>query len=246
MIRTNTNDIGESIEMDKLIYVYNNRTKIAEQIIFLCKQEEIAVSVAETIERLHEMLEERTPHLLLVDVEFGSKGWDKGIRLIAGLRAKNKVPLIVVSEQSAETAMICALESGADDYVAADCNPLVLLARIKSQIRRYAEMTDAQEQAAGVYRVQGLVLDDKHRAVTVEGRDVRLTPIEYKILRFLVQERGKVFTPDQICENVWRERAACEDRTIMVHICHIRKKIEDDPRQPKYLKAVWGYGYKVG
>ncbi len=232
--------------MDKRILIYNNRTKIAEKIIFLCRQEGIAISVAGDVQQLFSLLEKSEFHLMLVDVEINDKGWDKRIELIADLRGRSRIPLIVVSKQSAETSKIMALEAGADDYVTADCNPLELLARMKSQMRRYTEMTAAHDRACEVCRVGGLALDDRQRMVTVEGRNVRLTPVEYRILRFLAGQKGRVFSPGQIYENVWQMQPVCEDRTIMVHICHIRKKIEDDPRNPKYLKAVWGCGYKVG
>ena len=162
------------------------------------------------------------------------------------LRRKSCIPLIVVSAQTAETAKIMALESGADDYVTADCNPLVLLARIKSQLRRYTQMMGMCENIDKIYRIGGLTLDDSRRTVTVEGRNVHLTPVEYKILRLLVQQRGKVFSNAQIYENIWNMRAVGVNNTIAVHICHLREKIEEDPKQPKYLKVVWGNGYKVG
>ncbi len=183
---------------------------------------------------------------MLVDIELNDKGWDKGIEMIAGLRRRSSIPLIVVSAQSAETAKIMALEAGADDYVTSDCNPLEILARIKSQLRRYTQLVNMCANIDRVYRVDELVIDDMQRKVTVEGRSVRLTPIEYKILRLLAQQRGKVFSNSQIYEKIWNMQAIGADNTIAVHIRHIREKIEKNPKEPRYLKVVWGNGYKVG
>lgn len=232
--------------MEKNILIYNNQTGIAEKMAPLFVGEGLSVLLAADLEQLHNLLEKAEIHLMLVDVELDDKGWDRGIEMIAGLRSKSSIPLIVVSAQSAETAKIMALEAGADDYVVADCNPLELLARIKSQLRRYTQLVNMCANIDRIYRVDGLVIDDTQRKVTVEGRSVRLTPIEYKILRLLVQQRGKVFSNSQIYENIWHMQAIGADNTIAVHIRHIREKIEANPKEPRYLKVVWGNGYKVG
>ena len=232
--------------MEKNILVYNNQTGIAEKMAPLFVGEGLSVLVAADLGQLYNILEKAEIHLMLVDVELNDKGWDKGIEMIAGLRRKSSIPLIVVSAQSAETAKIMALEAGADDYVTSDCNPLVLLARIKSQLRRYTQLVSMCANIDRIYRVDGLVIDDTQRKVTVEGRNVRLTPIEYKILRLLVQQRGRVFSNSQIYENIWHMQAIGADNTIAVHIRHIREKIEANPKEPRYLKVVWGNGYKVG
>ncbi len=232
--------------MQKKILIYNNTTGIADKIEPLLMGEKMEVLVAESAADLERKLQKKEIHLLLVDLELEDKGWDKGIEMIATLRAKSRIPLIVVSGQSAETAKIMALEAGADDYVMADCNPLELLARIKSQLRRYTQLVNVCESINRIYQVDGLVVDDIQRTVTVDGKNVRLTPIEYKILRFLVQQHGKVFSNSQIYESIWNMEAFGADNTIAVHVRHIREKIESNPRQPRYLKVVWGNGYKVG
>ena len=232
--------------MQKKILIYNNTTGIADRIEPLLMGEKMEVLVAESAVDLERKLQKKEIHLLLVDLELEDKGWDKGIEMIATLRAKSRIPLIVVSGQSAETAKVMALEAGADDYVMADCNPLELLARIKSQLRRYTQLVNVRESIDRIYQVDGLVVDDIQRTVTVDGKNVRLTPIEYKILRFLVQQQGKVFSNSQIYENIWNMEAFGADNTIAVHVRHIREKIESNPRQPRYLKVVWGNGYKVG
>ena len=232
--------------MQKKILIYNNTTGIADRIEPLLMGEKMEVLVAESAADLERKLQKKEIHLLLVDLELEDKGWDKGIEMIATLRAKSRIPLIVVSGQSAETVKVMALEAGADDYVMADCNPLELLARIKSQLRRYTQLVNVRESIDRIYQVDGLVVDDIQRTVTVDGKNVRLTPIEYKILRFLVQQQGKVFSNSQIYENIWNMEAFGADNTIAVHVRHIREKIESNPRQPRYLKVVWGNGYKVG
>lgn len=232
--------------MKKRVLVFNNKTGIAEKMEPLLTGEGLQVVVAANVEQLREVLETETLHLMLIDVELNDKGWDKGIELIAALRKSSSIPLIVVSAQSAETAKIMALEAGADDYVTADCNPLELLARIKSQLRRYIQLVNMYANIDRIYQVDELVIDDIRRTVTVEGRNVRLTPIEYKILRLLVQQRGRVLSNSQIYESIWHMQAIGADNTIAVHIRHIREKIENNPKEPRYLKAVWGNGYKVG
>ncbi len=212
----------------------------------LFASEGLAMVVAADLDQLYARLDASEIHLMLVDVELNDKGWDKGIEIIANLRRKSSIPVIVVSAQSAETAKIMALEAGADDYVTTDCNPLELLARVKSQLRRYTQLVNMYVNIDRIYRVDGLVIDDIQRTVTVEGRNVRLTPIEYKILRLLVQQKGRVFSNSQIYENIWHMQAIGADNTIAVHIRHIREKIEANPKEPRYLKVVWGNGYKVG
>lgn len=232
--------------MEKKVLVFNNKTGIAEKMQPLLEREGLKTVVAADVKQLRRVLEQETLHLMLIDVELNDKGWDKGIELIANLRKSSSIPLLVVSNQSAETAKIMALEAGADDYVTADCNPLELLARVKSQLRRYTQLVSMCANIDRIYKVDELVIDDIQRTVTVEGRGVRLTPIEYKILRLLVQQRGKVLSNSQIYENIWHMQAIGADNTIAVHIRHIREKIERNPKEPRYLKAVWGNGYKVG
>lgn len=236
--------------MEKRILVYNNRTKIVERVAAMCREEQLSVLAAEDEGQLYDILEQAEYQwtdfqLMLVDVEMGDTGWDSGIEMIIELRRRSRIPLIVVSGQSAETAKIMALNAGADDYVTTDCNPLVLLAKIKSQIRRYAQLTGKGENVGGVYGIGGLILDDVRKKVMVDGRTVRLTPMEYKILHLLMRQRGKVLSNSQIYESIWNMKAVGVDNTIAVHICHLREKIEEAPKQPKYLKVVWGNGYKI-
>jgi DNA-binding response OmpR family regulator len=232
--------------MNMRVLVYNNRTKVAERMEPLFAAEGLDMVVAGDVPELEKHLAAGQVQLMLVDVELQDKGWDKGIEMIVRLRRESRIPFLVISTQASETAKIMALEAGADDYVTAECNPMELMARIKSQLRRYLQLSGSGTGNKRIYEVGGLVVDDSDRKVTVDGRNVRLTPIEYKILRLLVQQRGKVLSNCEIYENIWQMQPIGADNTIAVHVRHIREKIESDPRDPRYLKVVWGTGYKVG
>ena len=188
------------------------------------------------------MIETENIHLLLTDIE---PGYGDGIQMIRDIRKSSSIPILVFSKNGEEAAKIAALNAGADDYVTMPCNPLELLARIKSQIRRYTQMANLCENINRIYRVDDLEIDDIKRKVTVADREVYLTPIEYKILRLLVKEKGRVLSIDQIYEAIWNMQAIGADNTIAVHIRHIREKLEINPKEPRYLKVVWGVGYKI-
>ncbi len=232
--------------MERNIVVFNNHTGIVEIMKPLLAGEGIHMVVASAMENLLEILDTGEMHLMLIDAELEEKGMGAGIEMISTLRKKSSIPIIIVSKQTAETAKIMALDAGADDYVTAGCNPLELLARVKSQLRRYTQLVNMRANIDSIYRVDGLEINDIRRTVSVEGREVKLTPIEYKILRLLVQQRGQVLSISQIYEAIWQMQAIGADNTIAVHIRHIREKIESNPKEPRYLKVVWGTGYKVG
>ena len=204
------------------------------------------MQVASDFKELMDALEEKRVHLLLMDVESDGRDWTSGIELISYIRKRTGIPVIVISAQTSEAAKVMALNAGADDYVTVGCNPLELLARVKSQLRRYTQLVNMCANIDRIYRVDGLELDDRSRTVMVDGREVKLTPIEYQILRLLVQQRGRVFSISQIYESIWHMQAIGADNTVAVHIRHIREKIESNPKEPHYLKVVWGTGYKVG
>ena len=168
-----------------------------------------------------------------------------GIRATLKIREKNVLPIIILSAKSEDADKILGLNVGADDYVTKPFNPLELVARVKSQLRRYTQLGAMAEKKANVYRTGGLEIDDDRKEVTVDGDVVKLTPIEYRILLFLVQNQGRVFSINQIYESIWEEEAIAADNTVAVHIRHIREKIEINPKEPRYLKVVWGLGYKV-
>lgn len=232
--------------MDKNILIYNDNTGISRKMSPLFVGEDMNLVVTASEKELFLQLKETSARLILLDVEFAGKDWGNGVELIARLRKTTYIPIIVVSAQNCESAKVMALSAGADDYVVAGCNPLELFARIKCQLRRYGQLVKVQANVEGIYRVDGLVVNDMYRKVTVDGREVKLTPIEYKILKLLVQERGRVLSVDRIYESIWKMQAIGADNTIAVHIRHIREKIENNPKEPHYLKVVWGTGYKVG
>ncbi|MGN1147121.1 MAG: response regulator transcription factor [Lachnospiraceae bacterium] len=225
------------------ILVFNNNTGVMEVMQPLFAGEGYQVFAAKKLKQVHELIAGGQIQLLLTDIELENAD---GIEAIREIRGSSSLPIIVLSSNGEETVKIAALNAGADDYVTYPCNPLELLARVKSQLRRYTQLSNISENIEHIYRVNDLVIDDVRRKVSVEGREVRLTPIEYKILRLLVQERGRVFSIDQIYESIWNMKAIGADNTIAVHIRHIREKIERNPKEPQYLKVVWGTGYKVG
>lgn len=190
-----------------------------------------------------DIIESEEIQLVMIDIE---RLTNRKLEIIRLIRLQSDVPLMVVSRLNTEVMKISALNAGADDYVTLPCNPLEIVARVKSQLRRYLQMANVYQNISSIYRADDLVIDDSRRRVTVGEREVKLTPIEYKILKLLVRERGKVFSISQIYESIWHMQAIGADNTIAVHIRHIREKIESNPKEPRYLKVVWGTGYKVG
>lgn len=185
--------------------------------------------------------EEQEIHLIIMDIMM--PGMD-GIRATMKLRESANIPVIMLSAKSEDNDKILGLNSGADDYLTKPFNPLELIARVKSQLRRYTSL-GSMTQEKGVLQTGGLVLDDMKKTVTVDGEPVKLTPMEYKILRYLMQNMERILSTTQIYESVWDEKAVGAENTIAVHIRRIREKIEINPKEPKYLKVVWGIGYKI-
>ena len=210
--------------------------------IYLKSQGYEVFKAADGIEGL-EIIYREEIHLAIVDVMMPRKD---GIQMVMEMRKDYDFPVIMLSAKSEEVDKILGLNVGADDYMTKPFNPLELTARLKSQLRRYTQLgstIDKSNQA--VYAVGGLSIDDEQKEVTVDGEPVRLTPIEYNILLLLVKNQGKVFSIDQIYESIWNEDAIGVDNTVAVHIRHIREKIEINPKEPRYLKVVWGVGYKI-
>lgn len=189
-----------------------------------------------------DILNKEEIHLVLMDIMMPEMN---GISAMVKIREKSNVPVILLTAKSEDTDKILGLTVGADDYVTKPFNPLELVARVKSQLRRYTQLGAMAEKKANVYRTGGLEIDDDRKEVTVDGDVVKLTPIEYRILLFLLQNQGRVFSINQIYESIWEEEAIAADNTVAVHIRHIREKIEINPKEPRYLKVVWGLGYKV-
>ena len=190
-----------------------------------------------------ENMKKEEVHLILLDIMMPNLD---GIRATRKIRETSSVPIIMLSAKSEDVDKILGLNIGADDYITKPFNPLELIARVKSQLRRYTQLGNlATEEKEAVYVCGGLVVNDDLKTVTVDGEPVKLTPIEYNILVLLIKNQGKVFSIEQIYENIWNEEAIGADNTVAVHIRHIREKIEINPREPRYLKVVWGIGYKI-
>ncbi len=190
-----------------------------------------------------QILERQEVHLAIVDIMMPVMD---GITMTIKLREKYDFPVIMLSAKSEETDKVMGLNIGADDYVTKPFAPMELLARVNSQLRRYARylrMADRKEREH-VYVIGGLELNEDTKEVSVDGEPVTMTPLEFKILALLMKSPGRVFSAEEIYERVWNEKAIATE-TIMVHIRHIRAKIEVDPKNPKYVKVVWGVGYKI-
>ena len=225
------------------ILVCDDDKEIVEAIEIYLTQEGYEVLKAYDGEEAIHTLKKEHVDLLIMDVMMPRLD---GIRATLKIREENSLPIIILSAKSEDADKILGLNIGADDYVTKPFNPLELVARAKSQLRRYTQLgSTVQDEKKEVYEVGGLSINDELKEVTVDGESVRLTPIEYNILLLLVKNQGKVFSIDQIYENIWNEEAIGADNTVAVHIRHIREKIEINPKEPRYLKVVWGVGYKI-
>lgn len=225
------------------VLVCDDDKEIVEAIEIYLRQEGYQVLKAYDGEQAIRILETEDVHLLLLDIMMPRLD---GIHATLKIREKHSIPIIILSAKSEDVDKILGLNVGADDYVTKPFNPLELLARVKSQLRRYTQLGGTvKEKSDNVYEVGGLVLNDDLKQVTVDGEAVKMTPIEFKILRLLMMNQGRVFSIGQIYEAIWNEQAIGVDNTVAVHIRHIREKIEINPKEPRYLKVVWGVGYKI-
>ena len=189
------------------------------------------------------ILETEHADLMIIDVMM--PGLD-GIRTTLKVRETSSIPIIILSAKSEDSDKILGLNIGADDYLSKPFNPLELVARVKSQLRRYTQLGNlSQGSNENVYKCGGLTINDDTKEVFVDDEPIKLTPIEYNILLLLTKNAGKVFSIDEIYKQIWNEEAIGADNTVAVHIRHIREKIEINPREPRYLKVVWGVGYKI-
>lgn len=224
------------------ILVCDDDKEIVEAIEIYLTQEGYQIYKAYDGQQAIDMLEKEEIHLLLIDVMMPRLD---GIRATLKIRETSSIPIIILSAKSEDADKILGLNIGADDYITKPFNPLELLARVKSQLRRYTKLGAIAEEKQNIYSVGALEIDDDQKQVTVDGEIVKLTPIEYNILLFLMKHAGCVFSTEQIYENIWNEDALAADNTVAVHIRHIREKIEINPKEPRYLKVVWGLGYKI-
>ena len=225
------------------ILVCDDDKEIVEAIeIYLSQEGYDVLKAYDGIEAM-KILEEKEVTLLIIDVMMPRLD---GIRATLKIREKNSLPIIILSAKSEDSDKILGLNIGADDYLTKPFNPLELVARVKSQLRRYTQLgSKVTEQQEEIYVTGGLMINDERKEVMVDGELVKLTPIEYNILLLLMKNQGRVFSIHQIYEAIWNEEAIGADNTVAVHIRHIREKIEINPKEPRYLKVVWGVGYKI-
>ena len=208
--------------------------------IYLTSEGYRTVAAYNGLEALRAM-EQGNIHLVLMDIMMPELD---GVRATARLRETSNVPIILLTAKSEDSDKILGLNIGADDYITKPFNPLEVIARVRSQLRRYTALGGA-ERAAGLLTVGPIAMDDSAKQVTVDGEPVALTPLEYNILKLLLSHPGQVFSSAQIYEQVWNDPAYGSENTVAVHIRHLREKIEIDPANPRYLKVVWGLGYKM-
>lgn len=209
--------------------------------IYLLQEGHTVFKAYDGIEAI-DVLNKNDIQLLIIDVMMPRLD---GIHAVLKIRETSSIPIIILSAKTEDPDKILGLNVGADDYLSKPFNPLELAARVKSQLRRYTKLGNMPTESSTIYSVGGLIINDDTKEVVVDDEPVKLTPIEYNILLLLVKNQGRVFSIDQIYERIWNEQAIGADNTVAVHIRHIREKIEINPREPRYLKVVWGVGYKV-
>lgn len=223
------------------ILVVDDDREIVDSIaIFLSGENYTVLKAYDGIEAL-DVLSENDVHLMILDIMMPKLD---GIKTLMKMRESRNIPVILLSAKSEDTDKILGLTAGADDYVTKPFNPSELVARVKSQLRRYTTLGSIGNKNGEII-IDGLCINTENKTVKVDGDDIRLTPIEYKILELLARNRKRVFSAEDIYRNVWNEETVVGDNTIAVHIRHIREKIEINPKEPKYLKVVWGIGYKI-
>ena len=224
------------------ILVCDDDKEIVEAIEIYLMQEGYNVEKAYDGQEALKIVKDKKIDLMIIDVMMPKLD---GIRATLQIRKESKIPIIILSAKTEDADKILGLNVGADDYVTKPFNPLELVARVKSQLRRYTTLSSYGDEEGNVYEAGGLLINDDLKKVIVDGEEVKLTPIEYNILLLLLKNKGKVYSINQIYENIWNEEAIGADNTVAVHIRHIRQKIEIYPKEPRYLKVVWGVGYKI-
>lgn len=224
------------------ILVCDDDREIVDAIEIYLSQDGYKIYKAYDGEQAIQILDKEDIHLLIMDIMMPRLD---GIRATLKIREYSSIPIIILSAKSEDTDKILGLNIGADDYICKPFNPLELVARVKSNLRRYTSLGSLTGENKAIYQVGGLILNDDIKQVTVDDEPVKMTPIEYNILLLLMKNQGRVFSINQIYESIWNEDAIGANNTVAVHIRHIREKIEINPKEPRYLKVVWGVGYKI-
>ena len=230
--------------MSQTILVCDDDKEIAAAVdIYLTAEGYRVLQAYDGLQALELLRDNEDVQLILMDVMMPRMD---GVHATMKIRESRNIPIIMLSAKSEDNDKILGLNIGADDYITKPFNPMELIARVKSQLRRYTRLGSVPEATgASVVVNGGLELDDGAKRVTVDGNEVSLTPVDYKIVKFLLENRGMVFSSAQIYENVWNEPSYGADNIVAVHIRHIREKIEINPKEPRYLKVIWGHGYKM-
>ncbi len=228
------------------ILVVDDDKEIVDAIeIYLTKEGYHVLKAYNGMEALKIVEQNEDIHLIILDIMMPKLD---GISAANLIRKDKSIPIIMLSAKSEDYDKIAGLNNGADDYITKPFNPLELIARVNSQIRRYTSLGSIADKVQGednIYHSGELLINDNTKQVLVDGKEVKLTPTEYNILKFLTKNKGIVYSIEQIYENVWEEECYGAENIIAVHIRHIREKIEINPREPKYLKVIWGIGYKI-
>lgn len=225
------------------ILVCDDEKEIVNAIEIYLKGEGYQVEKAYNGIQALDVVKKKEIHLIIMDIMMPEMD---GIRATMKIREEKNIPVIMLSAKSEDYDKILGLNVGADDYVTKPFNPLELIARVKSQLRRYTDLGAMnKEEKSDLIMIGGLFIDDKQKRVQVDGQDVKLTPIQYKIVKLLASHPGRVFPIDEIYERVWGEDSFNPENTVAVHIRKIREQIEINPKEPRYLKVVWGVGYKM-
>ncbi|MTI71480.1 MAG: response regulator transcription factor [Firmicutes bacterium] len=223
------------------ILVCDDDKEIVEAIEIYLRNEDYKVFKAFNGKKALDIIKNNEIHLIIMDIMMPEMD---GLKATMKIREDNNIPVIMLSAKSEDTDKIMGLNMGADDYLTKPFNPLELIARVKSQLRRYTSL-GSYKLKENVFKTGGLIVDDESKIVSVDGKEVKVTPVQYKILKLLTENAGRVYSIDEIYERVWNEEAYNAENTVAVHIRKIREKIEINPKEPKYLKVVWGIGYKV-
>lgn len=223
------------------VLVCDDEKDIVAALKIYLSTEDYAIYEAYTGKEALEIVQHHDIHLILMDIMMPEMD---GISAMVELRRERNIPVILLTAKSEDTDKILGLNVGADDYITKPFNPVEVLARVKSQLRRYMQLGGAAIQPEQL-AIGGIILDDRTKRVTLDGEEINLTPTEYEILHLLMLNPGQVFSPQKIYSTVWRDTPVGSENTVAVHIRHLREKLEINPSEPRYLKVVWGQGYKM-
>ena len=232
---------GKTMNQPKILVVDDDK-EIVGAIKKRLEMEDYEIITAYNGLEAMDVLMEQDVQLLIIDVMMPKMD---GLSATMKIRESKNIPIIILSAKTEESDKILGLSMGADDYVSKPFRPDELVARVKSQLRRYDMMSEDKPSGGMTYRLGGLEMDDERKQVYMDGQLIKMTPLEYNILLLLMKHPGKVFSSRQIYESIWNEDGYAAENTVAVHIRHIREKIEIDPKEPRYLKVVWGVGYKL-